>query len=218
MQVDLIKTIASFIVNETDDKKIADYVKALTVASGIGPASSANLQPTPELGAWQEKEVCYGHRGFTDEHDPRTPAMRTHAYDPSTGRVTAVWGGVLVQPNKRYRCVLVDLLPADQSCNLYVEVYDKNGNAASKNLARQLTGWRESATDYDALYDAPQSPGAFEMAHDGKFFKDSNGAMPLGPYGVCIVDGAGNIDSDIAGSFGLPNGQHTSYRICFRER
>lgn len=158
-----------------------------------------------------EQAVIFGKGGFTGPGDPRTPACQKHATDNS-GKPVAVHTAVLVQPNTRYRCTLVDLIPGDQSCQIYIEVYDRAGNAASKAGTRQLTGWSES-TDYDELLDAPASPGNLPMGRGSKFWPPA-----LGGSGACIVDGAGNIDSDIVGSLGLPAGEHVSYRVVFKER
>lgn len=158
-----------------------------------------------------EQAVIYGKGGFTGPGDPRTLACQKHQTDNS-GKPIAVHTAVLVQPSTRYRCTLVDLIPGDQSCQIYIEVYDRAGNAASKAGTRQLTGWSES-TSYDALLDAPASPGHLPMGRGSKFWPPA-----LGGSGACIVDGAGNIDSDIVGSLGLPAGEHVSYRVAFRER
>lgn len=157
-----------------------------------------------------EQAVIFGKGGFTGPGDPRTPACQRH--ETKDGKPIAVHTAVLVQPQTRYRCTLVDLIPGDQSCQIYVEVFDRSGNAASKTNTRQLTGWSES-TSYDELLDAPASPGSLPMGRGSKFWPPA-----LGGSGACMVDGSGKIDSDIVGSLGLPAGEHVSYRVVFKER
>ena len=173
--------------------------------------SGSTEQEIPITAVTGEKAVVYGKGGYSDANDPRTPACRSHEYDKD-GKPIAVHCGVLVQPQTRYRCVLLDLIPHDESCQVYVEVVGKDGSPQSKTNTRLLTGWSES-TKYDALYDAPASPGNFAMGREAKFYPPA-----LGACGAVVVDASGNIDSDIAGSMGISRGTHMSYRVVFRER
>lgn len=158
-----------------------------------------------------EQAVIYGKGGYTDAHDPRTLVCQKHEFD-GNGKPIAVHTAVLVQPQARYRCVLVDLIPHDESCQVYVEVVAKNGAPGSKTNTRLLTGWSES-TQYDALYDAPASPGNFSMGREAKFWPPA-----LGACGAVVINDRGEIDSDVVGSLGISRGQHMSFRVAFQER
>lgn len=177
--------------------------------SGDGkPDETPGGGETPTTG---ETAVIYGKGGYTDSGDPRTPACKTHEFDGG-GKPIAVHTAVMVRPQSRYRCTLVDLIPHDESCQIYIEVYDRNGNPASKNGTRQLTGWSESEK-YDELIAAPASPGNLPMGRGSKFWPPA-----LGGSGACIVNEQGEIDSDIVGSLGLSRGEHMSYRVAYRAR
>lgn len=165
-------------------------------------------QPTPT----PDQATFYGKDGVTDSGDPRQTNARSHATGPD-GRPTAVWLTVLTQPSKRFDTAYVEFLPHDESCNIYVTVFDSKAQPLPLNNVRMITGWQESATSFDKLIDAPGSPGNFFMGSDAKFYPPS-----LGPLAVCVLDDQGNIDSDIVGSMGLPNGNHGSYRVTFVER
>ena len=167
-------------------------------------------ESAPNVGQ-SEKAVVYGKGGYTDAGDPRSPSCQRHEFDGS-GKPIAVHTAVMVRPQSLYQCTLVDLIPGDESCQIYIEVYDRNGNPDSKDGTRQLTGWSESEK-YDELLSAPASPGNLPMGRGSKFWPPA-----LGGSGACIVNEHGEIDSDIVGSLGLSKGQHMSYRVAFRAR
>lgn len=212
MNTNEVKAIAMELLTENDQSAILNLIQRM-VLKATAPADQSGEYHTANAGVvTTEKAVIYGKGGYTDPNDPRTPAMQKHEFD-TNGKPIRVHGAVMVQPGTRYKCVLLDLIPHDESCQVYVDVQAKDGSLGSKTNARLLTGWRESATDYDRLYDAPASPGSFAMGREAKFY-----APALGPCGAVMVDEDGRIDSDIAGSLGISQGQHMSFRVVFRER
>lgn len=194
-----------------ETKQVNESAAGLLLKQAMGCEPTCCDTPAESKPVAPEKAVIYGKDGYTYISDPRTPACQKHEFDNS-GKPIAVHTAVLVQPDTAYKCVLVDLLPHDESCQVYVEVYDANGNAASKTNTRLLTGWSESAK-YDALYDAPASPGSFSMGREAKFWPPN-----LGSCGAVVVDGSGRIDSDVVGSLGISRGTHMSFRVVFRAR
>lgn len=154
--------------------------------------------------------VLYGEGGkYTDANDPRDENARGHKLDG--GKIESVNVLVRTKPGAKYKAVLVETLPLDESCTIYVSVQNKNGSLASVSNVRQTTG-SVDGHGYDDLYAAGNSKGEFFMGSDGKFYGQN-----IGPYGVVVTDGQDNIISDFVYGLGLYNGQHVSYRVGFRE-
>lgn len=159
----------------------------------------------------EEKAVVYGRNGYTDEHDPRDLDCRSHA--GKDGDRAAIWLQVHVNPESRYRCTRVEAIFDDDSCNVYFFVMNHTGSMVPATGARLGSPYSGSASGFQNNWKAPASPDSIFMGPNSKFWPPA-----LGPLAAFVVDELGNIDSDVVGSIGLPQGDHMSFRVMFTER
>jgi hypothetical protein len=189
-----------------------ELVKQALEVSQINQAAAEHLllMAMAEIGDGgaipEEGAVIYGRNGYTDEHDPRDPDCRDAVGDN-------LWLQVHVIPDATYRCTRVELLQEDEACNVYFFVMNHTGSMVPATGARLGSPYGGSDSGFRDVWKAPASPDSIFMGPDSKMF-----GAELGPLASFVVDGLGNIDSDVVGSIGLRNGKHRSVRVYFQER
>ena len=149
----------------------------------------------------------------SDDVDPRAENAARHIPPPGqSGEVRAVHVTVHKQDPevRKYACTNVRYLPNDDSCNIYVQVLNKQGTPVMVD-ARMGTGYSGNKNSFDS-WNPPGNPnGSFFMGPDSGFEPPN-----LGPCAVFVVD-QGYIVSDVVGSMGLSRGQHGSFYVVFKE-
>lgn len=211
--IDWTQVKAAVEVSEINEKAAEMLLfDAIGEIEGGGDSGGATIN-TP--GA--ESAVIYGRtsgaypKGYTDPADPRDADCRYHGKED--GKPDAVWLQVNVHPERRFKCVRVELLQEDESCNVYLIATNRAGAMVPATGFRLGSPYNNSEHPYKDEWKAPASPANIPMGHDSRFTPND-----LGPYAGYIVDSGGAVISDIVGSMGLPNGQHMSYRIYMQER
>lgn len=206
---DLVK-VAGELSENNRNAAIQLLMSAVTCEKGEKCCGGGGVQPDERVGVGEEKAVHYGKKLYTDENDPRDPNSRGFSTG-GDGKYNAVNVLVKVQPETKYRCTNVRTLFSDESCQVFIHIYNKKGVEISCDMARLITG--DGDAQIDKLYEAGNPNCSFSMGREAKYYPPS-----LGGCGGCVVNESGEIISDIVTSLGMPKGQHMSAYLVFQER
>lgn len=154
--------------------------------------------------------------------DPRTDKCKKFAL--SGGKVTGVALTVHAMPETKWQLVKVDLYDENDSrnetkCLTHVIERIKVGTKTIEAPARAkcFLAWPiDSSGDPDSL-EQWQLPGNVNQPYE-HIITNTFSPPKKGPLAIFIGDDDGNIDSDVVGGLGLPDGRHVSYHLVFVQR